>query len=289
MDLYGNNSASLSMGNARRQQVRDFNEQIKQHNDTVSQTMSGLLDQQKTTETIQQAQDTAKSLWMGSKMPDKIQAFKQWNTARSGVTPEAQALKPPISTPPAGTSTTLASDVVEEGGLGRRVGQAVGGAGADIGGALKNAGGVASSITDTAGAIAKTTGKDVAESLGSKIAGGVGKTAGGLLSATMGGMDAYEDFKAGHIVGNNNWEKAGNILQMGGAVADVVGMAFPPVALLGGILDLASGATSMIGEKIDGDAQADATRKQAQDDTEKPEEAPVLQEQASSTVGRVMG
>jgi hypothetical protein len=287
MDLYGNNSASISMGNARRQQVRDFNEQIKQHNDTVTQTMNGLLDQQKTTQTIQQAQDTAKSLWIGSKMPDRIQAFKQWNTARSGVTPEAQALKPPISTPPAGTSTTLASDVVEEGGLGRSIGQAVSGAGKDIGSALENAGGAAGSIKSAAG-IVKSSGGEIAESLGSKVAGGVGKAAGGALAAAMGGMDAYEDLKAGHIVGNNNWEKAGNILQMGGAVADVVGMAFPPAALLGGVLDLASGATSLIGEKLD-TTEADATKTAAANDTEKPEAAPVLQEQASSTVGRVMG
>ena len=287
MDLYGNNSASISMGNARRQQVRDFNEQIKQHNDTVTQTMNGLLDQQKTTQTIQQAQDTAKSLWIGSKMPDRIQAFKQWNTARSGVTPEAQALKPPISTPPAGTSTTLASDVVEEGGLGRSLGQAVSGAGKDIGSALENAAGNAGSIKSAAG-IVKSSGGEIAESLGSKVAGGVGKAAGGALAAAMGGMDAYEDLKAGHIVGNNNWEKAGNILQMGGAVADVVGMAFPPAALLGGVLDLASGATSLIGEKLD-TTEADATKTAAANDTEKPEAAPVLQEQASSTVGRVMG
>ena len=275
MDLYRNNSASISMGNARRQQVRDFNEQIKQHNDTVTQTMNGLLDQQKTTETIQQAQDTAKSLWIGSKMPDRIQAFKQWNTARSGVTPEAQALKPPISTPPAGTSTTLASDVVEEGGLGRSLGQAVSGAGKE------NAGGAAGSIKSAAG-IVKSSGGEIAESLGSKVAGGVGKAAGGALAAAMGGMDAYEDLKAGHIVGNNNWEKAGNIMQIGGAVSDIVGTFFPPAKLLGGVLDLASAGINTIGESED-TTDSDALKQKQQQETQQTISAP---RQDAITTGR---
>ena len=294
MDLYGNNSAALSLGNARRKEVRDFNDSVKAHNQSVTRTMNGLLDQQKTTETIKQAQDSAQALWTGSKMPDKIAAYKKWSANRNKPTtkptPEADATKPP-ETPaespesnPAGSTTEPPAEPVEEGPMARPTSEATGGAGADITESLENSG--AKGALKTAG---KEGGEELAETLGSKLGSAAGKVAGGAFGAAMGGMDAYEDIKAGKIVGNNDWEKAGNILQMGGAVADVVGMAFPPAALLGGILDLASGATSMIGEKIDADKQATDTKSAADKDMDKPEAQPVLQEQVSSTVGRVMG
>lgn len=296
MDLYGNNSASISMGNARRREVRDFNKSVKDHNDNVTNTMNGLLDQQKTTETIKQAQDTAQNLWTGSKMPGKIQAYKDWKAGKTSgkpgtkPTPEADATKPPENPPenpetnPTGSTTEPPAEPVEEGPMSRPTSEATDGAGADITESLENSG--AKGALKTAG---KEGGEEIAETLGSKLGGAAGKVAGGAFGAAMGGMDLYEDIKAGKIEGNNDWEKAGNVLQMGGAVADVVGMAFPPAALLGGILDLASGATSMIGEKLDADKQAQDTQDDATKDMDKPEQEPVEQEQVSSTVGRVLG
>jgi hypothetical protein len=170
--------------------------------------------------------------------------------------------------------------------MSRPTSEATDGAGADITESLENSG--AKGALKTAG---KEGGEEIAETLGSKLGGAAGKVAGGAFGAAMGGMDLYEDIKAGKIEGNNDWEKAGNVLQMGGAVADVVGMAFPPAALLGGILDLASGATSMIGEKLDADKTAQDTKDDAGKQTETPEDTGEItaQEQVSSTVGRVMG
>jgi len=300
MDLYGNNSASLSHGNARRDEVRQFNDNVKQHNKNVTDTMNGLLGQQKTTETIKQAQDSAQALWTGSKMPDKVKAYKDWKNGKSSgdpktkPTPEADATKPTPETEtpenpesnPTGSTSDPPAEPVEEGGMGRPASEATDGAGADITESLENSG--AKGALKTAG---KEGGEEIAETLGSKLGGAAGKVAGGAFGAAMGGMDAYEDIKAGKIEGNNAWEKAGNVLQMGGAVADIVGMAFPPAALLGGVLDLASGATSMIGEKIDADKQADDTKDAADKDQETTEDVSTAaaQETVSSTVGRVMG
>ncbi len=83
-------------------------------------------------------------------------------------------------------------------------------------------------------------------------------------------MDVFEDIKAKGIAGNNNWEKAGNLLQIGGSIADIVGMAFPPAALLGGVLDLASGATDAVGEKLDADQKSKELTQEQTQDTEKP-------------------
>ena len=300
MDLYGNNSASISHGNARRDEVRQLNANISDHNKNVTNTMNGLLDQQKTTETIKQAQDSAQALWTGSKMPDKVKAYKDWKNGKTSgdpktkPTPEADATKPtpeaeapenPESNP-TGSTTEPPAEPVEEGPMARPASEASSGAGADITESLENSG--AKGALKTAG---KEGGEEIAETLGSKLGGAAGKIAGGAFGAAMGGMDAYEDIKAGKIEGNNAWEKAGNVLQMGGAVADVVGMAFPPAALLGGVLDLASGATSMIGEQLDAGKQATDTKDAAGKDMDTPEDVgqAAASEQVRSTVGSVMG
>jgi len=325
MDLYGTNNAAISMGNSRRQEVRDLNERIKQHNVDIVNQISGLKDQVKTTESIQQAQDTAKALWTGSKMPDKIKAYKDYKAAQAAKTAggTGEGLVSGLKTSAKGAVSDIVSgardaagqavsqatgavseaingakvtatgavsgatrslgDAVEEGGLGRSVTQAGESAAGDIAESLSNAGakGVGSAIATAA----KSGAGEVAESLGSKVAGGVGKAAGGAFGAAMAGLDIYEDIKSKGIAGNNNWEKAGNLLQIGGGIADLAGMAFPPLALLGGVLDLASGATEAVGEKLDADKTASDLSKQQQQETEKPD-TEVIQ-QATLTTGRV--
>ena len=175
-------------------------------------------------------------------------------------------------------ATRSLGDVVEEGGLGRSAGQAAESAaqdiGKDLGGKLAGAGGkVAEDLGGLGGKLAGAGGK-VAEEVAGTLAGKAAGLAGGLMGAAQGGIDIFEDIKSigsGHgIAGNNNWEKAGNLLQIGGSIADLVGMAFPPAALLGGVLDLASGATDAVGEKLDADQKSkDLTQEQKQD-TEKP-------------------
>jgi hypothetical protein len=99
------------------------------------------------------------------------------------------------------------------------------------------------------------------------------------MSAGAGAMDIYADYEAskkdGHfeIAGNNNWEKAGNILQIGGAIGDVVGTFFPPAKLIGGVFDLASAATNEIGEGLDDKADKDLSAEQTQE-TEQTVTAP---------------
>jgi hypothetical protein len=268
-DIYGTtNALAIQQGNARLQEVRELNERIKEHNADVATTIQGLREQAQTSETIQQVKDQGQALWAGARMPSKIKAYNQWKAARNATNPTASAVKNQTQTVTKNTTPTTepqetsgpAPEAVEEGGLGRSAGEAAESATEDI---SKDLGGKLASVGSKAG-------EEVAETLAGKAAG----LAGGLMGAAQGGIDIYEDIKSigsGHgIAGNNNWEKAGNLLQIGGSIADIVGMAFPPAALLGGVLDLASGATDAVGEKLDADKKSkDLTQEQKQD-TEKP-------------------
>ena len=90
-----------------------------------------------------------------------------------------------------------------------------------------------------------------------------GATAAGAVAT--GGLDIYKDIKAGGIAGDNGWEKAGNVLQIGGAVADIVGVAFPPAAVVGGIIDLIGGGLDAIGEAVEGTEKKSEVKQQAQE------------------------
>ncbi len=308
MDLYGTNTSAISMGNARRQEVRDFNDRVKQHNDNVTDTIQGLQAQAKSATQVQEIKDTAQGLWTGSKMPDKIAAYKKWKADRaagktgSKTNPtenndtdlDTQANETQAETTGPQETTSPPEETVNEGGDSAPVseGEAAENAGADIGESLENAGAkdAGAALTETA---VKDGGEEVAESLGSKLAGGLGKAAGvagkgagALMGGAMAGMDLYEDIKGGKIQGNNTWEKASNVLQIGGGIADVVGTFFPPAALLGGVLDLASGATDAVGEKLDETKQEQDLSDEGTKEQDTPEAAPVIQ-QATLATGRV--
>lgn len=282
MDLYGTNSAAISLGNAQRQQVRDLNERIRQHNSDIADKFASLKSQESSADTLAQLKETGTALWAGKGMPDKIKAYQDYRAkqAAKASNPVDEAAdtqregselslkqkifgKQEVTSPP--------SETVEEGGLGRATTEATESAAGDIGESLETATGGA-----LKGAL-KSEGGEVAETLMSKGLGVAGKAAGGLFGAAQGGLDIYEDIQAKGIAGNNNWEKAGNLLQIGGAAADVVGMAFPPAALVGGILDLASGAVDEVGEKLDEDKQASDLQTQQASETEKPIATPQSQ------------
>ena len=115
---------------------------------------------------------------------------------------------------------------------------------------------------------------------------GKGATALGALG--IGGMDAYNEYKslaAGKGLSGDNWEeKSANLLQMGGSVSDIVGLAFPPAKLLGGILDIGSGALDIAGQKI---AESDKEAKLSQEQTAETDTTIAATTQQSAVSGRV--
>tara|TARA_Y100001972_G_scaffold127647_1_gene185154 strand:+ start:3600 stop:4457 length:858 start_codon:yes stop_codon:yes gene_type:complete len=252
MDLYGADGNAVAMGNARRREVRDLNERIRAHNTEIADKISGLKDQAKTTQTITELKNTGQAIWTGKGMPDRIKAFNDYfekdkpttgnptseetATQRSNTTSiEDDADEPLFDNPPA-------EPVAEGSNAGRSVGEEIENVAGDGEGTsmLKKGLGAVEEAGDlTAGGLAKS---------GLKKLGGA---AGVFGEAAIGGLDLYDDIKSKSIVGNNNWEKAANIMQIGGAAMDIIGLGFPPAKLLGGVLDLAGAGVNTIGEAED--------------------------------------
>ena len=99
----------------------------------------------------------------------------------------------------------------------------------------------------------------------------VGKGVGAIGSAAVAGVDIYNDVKKGKL-GDNGWEDVGQVAQIGGAISDVVGTAFPPAALLGGALGVVGGIFSDIGEAVEGRKKDDEVKQQDQEAQQKAQE-----------------
>lgn len=242
------NQSAVANGNARMDSVRELNARIREHNADVADSIQNAREQLKTSQTIANAQNAGMALWKGSKMPDAVKSYKDYRAKnlaqKEGSNPTSDyenSNKPDTSggledaQTPAQTTDTPPAEPVAEGST----------TGASITEDVESTG---SKLKD---GMPKGALTEAGESKLSKFAGAGGEVAGTLMSGAVGGMDLYEDIKSGHIAGNNWEEKAGNIMQIGGSIADVVGTFYPPAKLLGGALDLASGAISEVGEQLD--------------------------------------
>ena len=279
MDLYGTNGNAIAMGNARMAAVRDFNDRVRQHNEQVNSTIQGLRDAEATTETIKQIKDQATNLWTAKDIPGKVNEYYKWKASRNAPNPTEGSIRstrqaPPADAEPAPAVTEAGADTTEAGG------EAIS-EGANAGETVSE---VAESSEGADGAVAKGLAKEGEDIVEKGALGKVMSKVGVLGSAAQGGMDLYEDIKSGQIQGNNTWEKASNVLQIGGSIADIAGTVFPPAKLLGGVLDLASGITDTVGEKLESDQKSEDLTTEQQQDTEQQMQAPAQQ---TISTGRV--
>ncbi len=279
MDLYGGDTQAIQLGASRRREVSDLNERISSHNKDLADQLSGLQEGIKTQATIQQGIQTAQGLWGGAGMPDKIKAYQDWRAGNSGGTNPTQGA---TNTQTGATAGEDLTDSNQARGL--------------FGKGVKTGGGVESVDTSNIQVTAKdydragnevTQGESLAEtdsSLGGTIKSGISRVTGvskgaleegleaagkgvtGIAAAGIVGEDLYNDFKKGGWASMNTGEKVGNVLQIGGAVSDMVGMVFPPAKLLGGVLDVAAGVTDVASEQVaEGTKEQDAaTTEQSQ-------------------------
>ena len=282
-DLYGN-SGAIALGNMRTKMVRDMNEKVKKHNDTVQNTIQGLQDQASSAFLTKEIRDQALNLWTGKDIPGKVGEFNKYyadrasakakkanpvestqeNIAESDNAPKVEdAMTPEQET---GATDAPAGEPVNEGATqGESVAEVAESAEADVSKGLEASLSGAESAVKTG---LKAGGEEVAKSVGEKASGLLGK-AGVLGSAALGGYDLYEDIKHKSIQGNNAWEKASNLLQIGGTLGDLVGTFFPPAKLIGGVLDLASGITDSVGEKVEEDQKSKDLKAEQQKETQK--------------------
>ena len=265
MDLYGTNGQAVMMGNAHMSQVRDLNDRIRQHNQEVTDRIQGLRDQQANLDNIKEIKDTALSLWTAKDIPGKAKEYNQYFADKAQG--KAVASNPAENTinrlrARAQEDPTNLRNAMSEGQVSRE-------AGGEVTAGIKNA--------DKT--VVKGLAKDGEELLNKTKLGAVAEKAGVLGSAATGGLDLYEDISTGKIQGNNTWEKASNILQIGGTAADLVGTFFPPAKLVGGLLDLSSGVTDLVGEKLEDQQKGEDLKKQEEQEkiSTSEEQAPVQQ------------
>lgn len=250
MDLYGTSGNAIAQGNMRTQQVRDLNDRIRQHNQDIADKIQGLKEQTQTADTVNQALETGKTLWEGSKMPGAIKTYQAWKAGKiTGASPEeafnkflsnsAKANNPIASAMNPNQVKTSIGNAVAEGSpsglsVSEEASQVVEGANSKL----------TQGITNSV--------KDAVE--GSAIS-KLGKGLGAIGAVAQGGVDLYQDFKGGsfHLAGDNWEQKAGNALNLAGSVADVAGTFYPPLAIIGGAFDLTSSALDMIGNKVSED------------------------------------
>ena len=278
-DLYGSNAGAISQGNARTAAVRDLNEKIRQHNSDVADKIQGLRDQEKSSDTLLDIERTGKELWTGANMPGKVKAYQDWKAKRQASNPESNSAK--VSTANAEEGDPLRQGMNEN--------------------QLRDmAGEPARAEGSPAGAGAAEETAEVSEGATSKLAKGIpgaaemtedglsklGKYAGVAGGLAQGTMDVMADFKGGsfHFAGDNAEHKIGGALNLAGSIADVGGAIYPPLALVGGALDLASGAVNEIGDLVSEDKQSDDLKQKQADQTVSEVEAPPEQTIATGRV-----
>lgn len=278
------NQSAIANGNARLNSVRQLNERIRDHNSDVADQIQNAREQQKTANTIAQAQTAGMALWKGSKMPDAIKQYKDYKAKnagdKAGSNPTSDfenSNKPDTSgniedaQTPAQTTTEPPAEPVAEGST----------TGASVSEDVESTG---SKLVDGMPSGAKQALTEAGESKLGKFASVGGEAAGTLMSGAVGAMDIYNDFKGGfHLAGNNWEEKAGNVLQIGGSIADIVGTFYPPAKLIGGALDLASGAIDEVGQNLDTTASDKLSQLQSSE-TVQQVSAPAVTQEASSAV-----
>ena len=243
MDLYSSDYAGIQEGNMRTKSVMDRNQAVQEHNNDVATQISNLKDQQRTGDLVQGGVSAVQQFWAGGKIPNQITALqdhlKAGGTLFSNPTSEAQAgAQKAVSDATSGAKGFFTKQEV--------------------------------TAPETPAIQTSDDARSALESGLEEGAEGVGSTAlkalGGVTAVATGAMDIYKDFESGGIAGDNWASKTSNILQIGGAIADLGGTLFPPLAIVGGVADIAAGVFGEVGAvKDDEQQQQDDDTLQAKD------------------------
>ena len=248
MDLYSSDYAGIQEGNMRTKSVMDRNQAVQEHNNDVATQISSLKAQQTTGNIESAGLQAVQQYWAGGKIPNQITALqehlKAGGTLFSNPTSQAQ------------TEAEKSVSDAKSGLKGFFTKQEV-------------------TAQETPAIQTSDDARSALESGLEEGAEGVGSTAlkalGGVTAVATGAMDIYKDFESGGIAGDNWASKTSNILQIGGAIADLGGTLFPPLAVVGGIADIAAGVFGEVGAVKDDEQQQQDDDTLQQKDTEQQE------------------
>ncbi len=283
MDLFVNDVGDISAGNMRNRAQESANRAVDEHNQILAGQITQLhknLQEKKSAitenETMKDVQDgvqafmgagqvrsalknyqeaSAKGMTKSDALASAMRQGAEEKSVGQGVSGEVERTANPLSTDSAPASATpegqaatgsseVAPTVEEHESL--TVGEG------ESGGMLK---------------------KGVKQTLGlsEEGAGRLMRGVGAVGSAAQGGYDLFQDIKAGHVVGSNGWEKAGNITQIGASALDLIGIAFPPAEIAGGVLSVVGGGLDAVGEMFESKKDK-AEAEQQEDDAEEKEQ-----------------
>jgi hypothetical protein len=298
MDLFASDVGAISSGNMRDSKQESINAAIQMRNNDIANNIANLKSQEKTGEIESAVQGTIQGIMGAHTLHSGISDYKAWRSQRLTKANQLQNLKatapeglqgdvrmgdetespsvqvqaqattePPATASPEGTSATPSSNTnptAEE-----HTTITAGEDDAGGGGSLVNKG------------LQKITG--LSEDGVDKLGRGVGAVG----SVATAGLDIYEDFKDNKWKKNNGWQDASQITDMGAAIADTVAIAFPPAALVGGILSGIGAVTNEIGELFE--SKKEKAQKEQQQEQQKAQQqqqfqAPETSEQAIARV-----
>ena len=294
MHLFVQDANDISSGNMRRREQSSMNSAVANHNAQIAKNINDIQDNLKQTqsslnegEALKQIAGAAGDLMGAHALHSGLKNYQQWSANRAASKTEnlrsqlrevADNVKPETEVAPA---TTAQPQVVAQP---ENTTNAPPETAAPEGTPAQGSSDKAPTATDHEAA---TVGEDGAGKSGSMIHDGlkaatglsdeaiekVGKGAGVLGAAATGGLDIYQDIKQGKIAGDNGWEKAANLVNIGGAISDIAGAAFPPAEVLGGFLDLIGGGLDAIGEAVEGSEKKSQAKEQAQQATEQQQQS----------------
>jgi hypothetical protein len=256
MDLFASDVGAIASGNMRDSRQESINAGIQQRNNDIANNISNLKAQEKTTDMESAIQGTIQGVMGAHSLHSGISDYKAWRskkltkanqlsnlkstspegdvrmgdeTESPSVEVQAQATtEPPATGSPEGTSATPSSNTnptAEEHTTITAGEDDAGGSGSLVKQGLKNVTGLS---------------EEGVEKLGRGV--------GAVGSVATAGMDIYEDFKDNKWKKNNGWQDASQIADFGAAIADTVAIAFPPAALVGGVISGIGLVTNEIGD-----------------------------------------
>jgi hypothetical protein len=273
MDLYSTDGADISEGSMRHSQMEQIARNYQAHNDALigrlaqkQSNLAGQVGQLRESDYIAGAKNTIEGVIHSHALYNGMNTLNQWTGARAD-----------------------ARKTLED----QRTNLIQGGDGALPEPVLRNESSVTTAINRPEGANAGSTNGDIAEhenitagakddakSSGLFSEGTEGKLAkfsktakvlGSVTGLATAGASIYEDFKDNR----NGWEKAGDILSGVGSLAEVGGIALPPLEVVGAVTSLIGAGIDEIGELFESGKERkekQAQEKEAQEQQQKAEE-----------------
>ncbi len=279
MDLFSSNVGSIH-GNMIDSKIAQVNSGIANANNQLADTITGLKEQQKENEYLSSAKNLVSSAYAGGAYNTKLEAYKQFvaeggqglglKQAGREAVQEIRSTGEGLRDAGKGIKEAVFSkSPLDEHISTSRITSATGTAGAEGRAGLSHA-----EHAEEMGSKLVKGGIQEGEELVGKVGGVAGKLGKGLGIAgglATGGMALFDDFKGGnfHLQGDNTAEKIANAGQIIGAGLDVIGTVAPPIALLGGAVDILSGIIGGVGSIEEGGAKEKELDKQGEEQKQK--------------------